>query len=88
MTKEGLIIITPPIVHVIGYLDELMMGNTLTAKYSDPGNPFVKVQINGISLSNTLTDLGAAINVMTKQTMDRLGITHLRKTSTILQFPD
>ena len=48
----------------------------------------VKVQINGISVSNTLIDLGAAINVMTKQTMDILGITHLRKTSTILQFPD
>ena len=65
-----------------------MMGNTLAPKYSDPGSPIVKVKINGISLSNTLIDLGAAINVMTKQTMDRLGVTHLRKTSTILQFPD
>ena len=67
-----------------GDLAELMMGNTLAAKYSDPGSLIVKVQINGISLSNTLIDLGAAINVMTKQTMDRLAITNLRQTSTIL----
>ena len=78
----------PPTVHVIGDLAELMMGNTIAAKYSNPGNPVVKVQINDNSLSNTLIDLGAAINVMTKQTMDRLGITHLRKNYTILQFPD
>lgn len=78
----------PPRVHVIEYFAKLMMGNTLSAKYSNPGSPIVKVKINGIYLSNTLIDLGAAINVMTKQTMDRLGITHLRKTSTILQFPD
>ena len=56
----------PPTVHVIGYLDELMMGNTLAAKYFDLGSPVVKVQINGISLSNTLIELGAAINVMNK----------------------
>ena len=60
------------------------MGNTLPAKYSDPGSPIVKVKINGISLSNTLIDLGTAINVLTKQTMDRLGITNLWKNSIIL----
>ena len=62
---------------MIGYLAELMMGNTLAAKYSNPGSLIVNVQINGISLSNTLIDLGTAINVLTKQTMDRLGITNL-----------
>ena len=34
----------PAIVHVIGDLAELMMGNTLAAKYYDPGSPAVKVQ--------------------------------------------
>ena len=78
----------PPRVHVIGDFAKLMMGNTLPAKYSDPGSPIVKVKINGISLSNTLIDLGATINVMTKQTMDRLGITNIQQTYTILQFPN
>ena len=54
-----------PTVHLIRDLAKLMMYNTLAAKYSDPGSLIVKVQINGISLSNTLIDLGAAINVMT-----------------------
>ena len=75
-------------VHVIGDFAKLMMGNTLPAKYSNPGSPIVRVKINGISLSNTLIDLGATINVMTKQTMDRLGITNLRQTYTILQLAD
>ena len=64
------------------------MGNTLAAKYSDPGSFVVKVQINDISLSNTLIDLGAAINVMTKHTMERLGLTNLRQTTIVLQLDD
>ena len=61
-----------------------MMGNTLAAKYSDPSSPVVKVQINGVSLSNTLIDLGDSINVMTKQTMERPGLTNFRPTTIVL----
>ena len=35
----------PPTVHVIGKLSELIMGKTLLAKYDDPANPTVTVQI-------------------------------------------
>jgi hypothetical protein len=41
----------------------------MPSKYNDPGNPVVTVEINGISLSNTLIDLGEAINVMIVDTM-------------------
>ena len=61
----------------IGNLVDLMTGNTLVAKYSYLGSPVVKVQINDISLPNTLIDLGASINVMTKLTMEGLGLTNL-----------
>ena len=35
----------PPTIHVIGKLSALIMGKTLLAKYDDPGNPTVTVQI-------------------------------------------
>ena len=77
LKKPGRKLKDPLTFHVIGYLGELMMGKNLAAKYSEPGSLIVKVQINGIYLSNTQIDLGAAINVMNKQTMDRLGVTNL-----------
>jgi hypothetical protein len=43
-------------------------------KYNDPGNPVVTIEINGISLPNTLIDLGAAINVIHFDTMKKLQI--------------
>jgi hypothetical protein len=49
-----------------------MLGNILTTKYSDPRIPIVDVYINNICISNTLIDLGAAINIMTKETMEKL----------------
>ena len=52
-----------PCDRIFGIIDD---GNTLVAKYSELGSLVVKVQINGISLSNTLIDLGETINVMTK----------------------
>ena len=35
----------PPTIHVIGKLSALIIGKTLLAKYDDPGNPTVTVQI-------------------------------------------
>jgi hypothetical protein len=49
-----------------------MLGKVFVAKYMDPGSLVVKVNINNTSISNTLVDLGAAINIMTKETMEKL----------------
>ena len=73
---------------MIGYLVELVMRNTLAAKYSESGSHIVKVQINGISLSNTLIYLGAATNIMTKHTMESLGLIDIRKNTIVLHFVD
>ena len=71
---------------MIGDLIELVMGNTLGAKYSDSRSHVVNVQINGISLSNTLIYLGVAINIMTKHIMERLGLTNIQHKTIILQL--
>ena len=57
-------------------------------KYGDPGNPVLTVQINGVEIPNVLVDLGAAINVITTETMHTLGLQNLKHTPTVLQLAD
>ena len=74
----------PTIVHVVGHLADIMLGRLIPPKYSNLGSPVVSVSINGQFFKNDLIDLGAAINVMTKETMKKLQIEGLRPTPTIL----
>ena len=78
----------PPIVHVIGKLSALITGKTLLSKYDDPGNPIVTMHIGHTQIPNVLVDLGAAINVMTIETVRKLGLTNLRPTPTVLELAD
>ena len=56
-------------------------------KYLDPRSPVVDVRINGTMVPHTLIDLGAAINLMTKDTMLKLNLQgSFRKTTTVLQL--
>jgi len=57
-------------------------------KYEDPGNTIVTVKINGCSFPNALVDLGEAINILTKITCQKLGITALDLTTTLLELAD
>jgi len=75
-------------IHVIGKLADLMLGKVFLAKYMDPGSSVVKVSINNTSISNTLVDLGVAINVMTKEIMEKLQLPGLQSTPTVLQLVD
>ena len=66
-----------------------MLGQIIDPKYLDPGSPVVDVHINGTIMPHTLIDLGATINVMTRDTMLKLNLQgSLRKTSTVLQLAD
>lgn len=65
-----------------------MLGNVVIPKYIDPGSPVVQINVNGQVVKNVLIDLGAAINVMTKHTMDSLNISNIRSTPTVLQLAD
>lgn len=54
-----------------------MLGKLTIPKYSNPRNPFVEVIINGTAIKNALVDPRAAINVMTRDIMQQLGINNL-----------
>ena len=54
------------------------MSNTIfVEKYVDLGIPMVTIIINNFSISKTLIDLGATINVMTLETMKYLDLKNL-----------
>jgi hypothetical protein len=76
----------PPLVQVVGQLSELI--SEMPYKYNDPGNPIVTTEINCIYLPNTLIDLGAAINVMPFDSMQKLQINQLRPTQTMIELAD
>ena len=79
---------TTPTVHIVGTLSDLLSGRETPVKYEDPGNPIVMVQINGCSFPNALVDLGVAINILTTTTCQKLGITSLDPTTTLLELAD
>ncbi|XP_059077911.1 uncharacterized protein LOC131876508 [Cryptomeria japonica] len=78
----------PSTVHVVGQLADLMLGKVSIPKYSDPGNPLVVVVVNGVQVHNALIDLREAINVMTKDVMQKINITNLRTKTIVLQLAD
>ena len=64
--------VDPQTIHVIGNLASLVTNTISMEKYVDPGISTVTTIINNIHIPNTLIDLGAAINVMTLETMKTL----------------
>jgi hypothetical protein len=74
----------PKTIHVIMKLVDLMLGKNFMDKYADPGSPVVSININNTSIPNTLIDLGETINVMTKETMEKLKLPGLCSTPIVL----
>jgi len=75
-------------IHLVGKIADIMMGKITMQKYVDPSSPIVKTHINGMEIRNTLIDLGAAINIMSRQTMEQLKLPNLLFTPTLLQLAD
>ena len=73
---------------MVGNLAGLMSNTVFIEKYVDPGIPMVIITVNNFSIPKTLIDLGAAINVMTLETMEYLHLTNLRPTTTVLELAD
>ena len=65
-----------------------MMGKTTVQKYLYLKSSIVKTHINGIEIPNILINLGATINIMSKQTMNQLKLPNLQYTPTLLQLAD
>jgi hypothetical protein len=74
--------------HVVGALFDLILGRETPFKYADLGNPVVIVQIQGCSFLNTLVDLGVAINILTMETCNSLGLHSFDPTLIMLQLAD
>ena len=77
-----------PRVQVVGTLSDLLSGKETPTKYEDLGNLIVTVQIYGQTFPNALFDLGAVINILTTTTCQKLGITYVEPTSTLLELAD
>ena len=78
--------IDPQTIHVIGHFAGLMTNTISMEKYVDPGIPRVTTIINNIHIPNTLIDLGAAINVMTLETMRTFQLINLQHTTIVLEL--
>lgn len=72
----------------MGKLANIMMGKVIMPKYSNHGSPVVAIMINGVMIQNDLIELGASINVMTKEIMQNLNLAHIRPTHIVLQLAD
>jgi len=60
----------PCTIPFVGRVVELMTRCAQFEKYFDLRNPVIFVQIGDILIPNVLVDLGATINIMTRQTME------------------
>lgn len=78
----------PPTIQVIGSLSSLMSTNIAIEKYVDLGIPIVTISINKFLVPNTLIYLGAAVNVMTMETMKHLNLNNIIPTTTALKLAD
>ena len=74
----------PSTIQVGGNLAILMSTGFVTEKYVDPRIPVVTTFINGYPINNTSIDLGAAISVMTMETLSHIGSFDLLPTPTML----
>ena len=72
----------------MGRISDIMLGKTMPVKYGDPKNPILIVQISGVEIPNVLVDLGAAINIITSETMNALGLRNIKPTPTVLELAD
>jgi hypothetical protein len=57
-------------------------------KYINPGSPIIDAHIDKSLTSNTLIELGATINVMMKETMEKLKLFDLCQTPMVLWLAD
>eukprot|EP00253_Pinus_taeda_P023586 PITA_23586 len=75
-------------IYLVEKIADIMMGKITMQKYVDPRSVIVKTHINGVEIPNTLIDLGAAINIMIRQTMEQLKLPNLLFTPSLLQLAD
>jgi hypothetical protein len=78
----------PPHYSCYGKIIRFYDGKVNACKVWRSREPNLTVQINGVEIPNVLVDLGAAINVITTETMHALGLRNLKHTPTVLELAD
>ena len=63
-----------PTINVVVKLSDLMLGGVIFSKQLDPLIQVVDVHINGVIFPHSLIDIGAAINVITRETMLKINL--------------
>ena len=70
--------------HVTARYDFSENGRGFPIKKGDPGNPVITCSIGPNPFHNAICDLGSSVNIMSKETYDRLFYTTLAPTSVYL----
>lgn len=78
----------PPTIQIGTKLTDVLSGRLLPQKYNYPSSHVITLNIGGIEINNVLIDFVAAINVITSNTVEMLGMTKVQPTKTILQLVD
>ena len=65
-----------------------LVDSPFTIKKGDPRNPIITCSIGPHTFHNAICDLGSSINIMSKETYDRLFYTTLAPTLVYLQLAD
>jgi hypothetical protein len=65
-----------------------LLDSLFTIKKGDPGVPMITCSIGTHTFHNALCDLGSSINIMSKETYDKLFYTTLASTSVYVQLVD
>ena len=65
-----------------------LVDSPFTIKKGDPETPTITYSIGTHTFHNALCDLGSSVNIMSKETYDRLFYTPLASTSLYLQLAD
>lgn len=61
-----------------------MLGKIIVLKYGNPKSPLVIVIIDNNCISNILVDLRVAINIITYETMIKIGCTKVKPSSIVI----
>lgn len=78
----------PKTIKVDGKVADLLAGNLVISKYGDPSNLVITIFIGVTRVFNVLVDLGATINIMTMDMSQKLFLSNIHPTSTVLQMVD
>ncbi|XP_059077044.1 uncharacterized protein LOC131876213 [Cryptomeria japonica] len=76
----------PSTIQVGTKLTDILSGRFLPQKYNDPGSLVITLSIGGVEIPSVLIDLGAAMNVITTDTIEILRIPRIQPTTTMLQL--